>query len=153
MLRCGQMDQGSAFGEISGAQRQIASNRTMVQGAYGEPMNEELTLKLWRVLSMLRGVGEPGWQVEQAACLLYLKLLSEEDVAHETHAVASGEQSLSSLLFRGQARRYRWSEWCALEPTILRDFVLGEVLPYMASVSARIPRLPTSSAIWTLTER
>lgn len=139
MLRCGQIDQGSAFGDTNGAQRQTALKRTMVHGAYGEPMNEELARKLWQVLSMLRGVGEPGWQIEQAACLLYLKLLGEEDAAHEAAAVVSSEQAVVSVLFRGQARRYRWSEWSVLEPTTLRDFVLGEVLPYMASVEREDP--------------
>jgi len=102
-------------------------------------MNEELARKRWQVLSMLRGGGEAGWQIEQAACLLYLKLLSEEDAAHEAAAEVSSEQDVASVLFRGQARRYRWSEWSALEPTTLRDFVLGEVLPYMASVEREDP--------------
>ena len=104
-------------------------------------MDPELRCKLDRITSALRsgGVTDPVTCIEQVACLIYLKLLDEEEADRELRShLGAGDRT---SLFPRQAARFRWSAWRSQSDDELRNFVRDEVFPYMASLVKDSPHV------------
>jgi hydrogenase assembly chaperone HypC/HupF len=68
-----------------------------------------------------------------------LKLLDEREAELEVKARLLKGKGNGKSLFPDQASRYRWSNWRFKSGKDLRDFVGGEVFPYMASLLKEEP--------------
>ncbi|HSU53166.1 MAG TPA: class I SAM-dependent DNA methyltransferase, partial [Candidatus Dormibacteraeota bacterium] len=106
-------------------------------------MNQEIRSKLDRICNILWGGGlaVPTLFVEQISYLIYLKLLDEREADLEVKARLLKGKSNGKLLFPDQASRYRWSNWRFKSGKELRDFLGGEVFPYMASLLKEEPQV------------
>ena len=76
--------------------------------------------------------------LEQIATLVFLALL---DAREGDRQAAAAEDRTQPPLFAQQSARYRWSQWRTLRGEKLANFVNGEVLPYMASLSLEAPAI------------
>jgi len=107
-------------------------------------MDPSLRTKLDRVTNILfaGGVNNPVTYIEQLGYLIFLKLLDERESELElqrrlTKATNGGPKSL----FPDQANRYRWTEWRFKSGETLREFLHGDVFPYMASLVREEPQV------------
>ena len=106
-------------------------------------MNRGLRRKLDHITDILwvGGVTNPVICIEQISYLIFLKLLDEEEQDRELRARLGASNGNAKLLFPQQAERYRWSKWCFKSGPELRDFIQGEVFPYMASLAKDEPEV------------
>ena len=78
-------------------------------------MNNQLSSKLTRIADILQADGRADSLniVEQVCNLIYLKIIDEEESDREIAAekLVQNEQLEDEILFVGQTKRYRWSEW------------------------------------------
>ena len=104
-------------------------------------MNQEIRSKLDRICDILwaGGLAVPTLFVEQLSYLIYLKLLDEREAELEVKARLLKGKGNGKLLFPDQASRYRWTNWRFKSGKDLRDFLGGEVFPYMASLLKEEP--------------
>jgi type I restriction enzyme M protein len=72
--------------------------------------------------------------IEQFGHLVLLKVLDEEEAAHQARRNQQTDVS-NSLLFPAQSVRYRWRNWATKTDADLQTFLRDEVFPYMASLS------------------
>lgn len=104
-------------------------------------MDQNLRRKFRRITDILwaGGVTNPVTYIEQISYLIYLKLLDEEESSRELRGRLAGGNG--TLLFPGQAERFRWSRWRFRSGDGLRNFVRDEVFPYMASLVKHEPHV------------
>jgi type I restriction enzyme M protein len=106
-------------------------------------MNQELGQKLRLIIQAVKagGVRFPVSQIEQLSCLIYLKILDEEE-NERTLIVGSLPGSANErTLFPGQAERFRWCKWRFKSGTELVNFVGEQVFPYMSSLVHEAPQV------------
>ena len=108
-------------------------------------MNLEIRKRLVRIVEILQVDREanPIVKIEQVCNLIYLKIIDEEENDREFNAskTVQNKRWKSDLLFVGQSRRYRWSDWRNRSGKELLDFVRYEVFPYMASLVSEEPQV------------
>ena len=108
-------------------------------------MNLENRKRLARIVDILQENGEenPIANIEQVCHLIFLKIIDEEESNREVKASNTVQRKrwTSDLIFAGQCRRYRWSEWRNRSGRELLDFVRYDVFPYMASLVSEEPQV------------
>ncbi len=116
-------------------------------------MNLEIRERLARIVDILQEKGKrirlgrierhPISNVEQVCNLIFLKIIDEEENDREINASNTVQRKrwTSELLFAGQSRRYRWSNWGNRSGGELFDFVQYDVFPYMASLVSEEPQV------------
>ena len=108
-------------------------------------MNLEVCEKLARIVDILQKNGEENsiTNIEQVCHLIFLKIIDEEESNREVKASNTVQRKrwTSDLIFAGQCRRYRWSEWGNRSGRELLDFVRYDVFAYMASLVSEEPQV------------
>ena len=109
-------------------------------------MNLEIRNRLARIVEILRGEdGEANSiaKIEQVCNLIYLKIIDEEENDREFNASKTVQKKswMGDLLFMGQSKRYRWSDWGSRRGKDLLDFVRNDVFSYMASLVREEPQV------------
>ena len=108
-------------------------------------MSLEVRERLARIVAILQKNREENaiTKIEQVCNLIYLKIIDEEenDKEFNTGKTAHKKRWRDNLLFAGQSRRYRWSEWGNRSGKELLEFVQNNVFPYMASLIREEPQV------------
>lgn len=107
-------------------------------------MNLEIRERLARIVDLLQeNKLHPITIIEQVCNLIFLKIIDEEEHIREYNASKTAQRNrwISDLLFVGQSRRYRWSEWGNRSGQELFEFVGFDVFPYMASLVREEPQV------------
>lgn len=108
-------------------------------------MNLEIRKRLSRIVDLLQADHKTSAiaKIEQVCNLIFLKKIDEDENNREYNASKSvqREHRKGELLFVGQSRRYRWSEWGNRDGKELLNFVRDEVFPYMASLVREEPQV------------